>query len=390
MKSKPCFFFNLLAFSCWPIHSLKTPNFQTTKCREKERLYKKKHQILSCENSELFVFKKRSKKIGMEEEYSRIPMGRTTKIMRTSMYVFFKNYQYLSTTATFLGIPFAVLVLLSEASLPSSSLFRVIHGKIQALFDAAGFPRSSEFFTILNLKLSQTISTSFLVLPFSLSFLLLAKAFVIQEILGKRKQGFSFPSFLTLYSPLFSTQICNILVIISANATCFCFLLFMFNFIEGLGISNSRSLLFFSATGAVLYSIVLANVLIICNLALILSGKENSGGYMAILKACVLIRGRTATGLSLTLPVTLVLAGVEALFQYRIVRAYREDPSISSAMAIEGMLLAYLYSILLVLDTVVSCIFYRSCKRSSRRRDQENGFLYRFQGREYGTSISNK
>lgn len=293
----------------------------------------------------------------------------------------------MSTAAALLGFPFAVLVLLSEASVPSSSLLRVIHNKIQSVFDAAGFPRSSEFFTILNLKLSQTISTSFLVVPFALSFLLLAKAFVIQ-VLGKhmysRKHGFA--SFLTLYKPLLLTQICNTLVIVSANATCFCILFFVFNCIEGLGVSNSKSLLFFSATGAVLYSIVLANALIICNLALVLSGIENSGGYMAILKACVLIRGRTATALSLALPINLALAAVEALFQYRIVRAYyQEESSISSAMALEGMFIAYMYSVLLVLDTVVGCLFYRSCK-TSLRIDQEHRYLYRIEieDREYG------
>jgi hypothetical protein len=48
---------------------------------------------------------------------------------------------------------------------------------------------------------------------------------------------------------------------------------------------------------------------------------ERFGGYLAILKACVMIRGRASTALSLTLAVNIALAGVEALFQYRIVRA---------------------------------------------------------------------
>jgi hypothetical protein len=301
------------------------------------------------------------------EEYSRYPMERTVRIIRRSIYVFLQNYQSFTTIAALLAFPFAALALLSETSVPSSSLLRVIHSRLQSLFGAAGFPQPSEFFTILNLKLSQTISTSFLVLPFTLSFLLLAKAFVIQ-VLSNRKQASkpAFVSFLLLYNPLLLSQLCNTFVIISANATCFCILFFVFNCIEGLGLSSLKWLLFFSATGAVLYSIVLANAIIICNLALTLSGMENCGGYMAILRACVLIKGRTATALSLALPVNLALAAVEALFQYRIVRAYHQGETLISSMALEGMFIAYLYSILLILDTVIGCLFYQSCKTSAR------------------------
>jgi hypothetical protein len=77
----------------------------------------------------------------------------------------------------------------------------------------------------------------------------------------------------------------------------------------------------FLSAAAVVYSIILANVIIICNLALVISGMERFGGYLAILKACVMIRGRASTALSPTLAVNIALAGVEALFQYRIVRA---------------------------------------------------------------------
>lgn len=296
----------------------------------------------------------------MEEEYS---MGKTMKIMRRSIFVFLQNYQTFTTFAAFLAFPFAALVLLSESLVPSSSLLRVIHSRIQTLFDAAGFPRSSEFFIILNLKLSQTISTSFLVLPFALSFHLLAKAFVIQVLCSQKKSGFSF---ISLYNPIFHTQMCNTLLIISANSTCFSILFFIFNFMESLGLSGSKWIIFCSATGALFYSIVLANALIICSLALILSGMEKRGGYMAIIKASMVIKGRRATALSLALPMNLGLAAVEALFEYRIMRAYYyqgENPN-PIPMGLEGLFIAYLYAILLVLDTVIGCLFYRSCCKS--------------------------
>lgn len=89
---------------------------------------------------------------------------------------------------------------------------------------------------------------------------------------------------------------------------------------------------------------------------------DGCGGYLAILKACVLIGGRTSTALFLALPVNLALAGVEALFQYRVVRGYHLAEKPNSSLALEGLFIAYLYSILLVLDTIVSCMFFKSCK----------------------------
>ncbi|KAH7550713.1 hypothetical protein ACOSQ2_024080 [Xanthoceras sorbifolium] len=298
------------------------------------------------------------------QDCPRIPMEKTTKIIRRSIYTFLQYYQYFTTTAAVLAIPFSLSILLSQAILPSSSsLLPFVYNRLRTLFHAAGFPPSSEFFNILSLKLSQTISSSIFTLPFTLTFLLVAKASIIQALKNQRPTSLpSFSSFLSLFSPLMLTYICNSFLILSANATVFSLLFFAFNFLEGSGFSSPNCLLFLSAAGAVLYSIVLANALIISNLALVLSGMERSGGYLAILKACVLIRGKTSTALSLALPVNLVMAGIEALFQYRILRDYRLGEKSMASMAVEGMLISYLYSISVVLDTVVTCMFYKSCK----------------------------
>ncbi|KAL0421934.1 UNVERIFIED_CONTAM: hypothetical protein Slati_3216300 [Sesamum latifolium] len=130
-------------------------------------------------------------------------------------------------------------------------------------------------------------------------------------------------------------QLCNSLVILAANATCFFLLVIFFNFFDVLGLSSPRSQLLLSATGAVVYSIILANAYITCNLALVLAGMEKRGGFISILKACVLIQGRTATALSLAVPINMALAAIEALFQYRIVSAYHQVKAPDSAMLLE-------------------------------------------------------
>ncbi|KAK9278183.1 hypothetical protein L1049_027743 [Liquidambar formosana] len=300
------------------------------------------------------------------EDNPSIPMERSCKIFRRSIYTFLQHYQYFTSTAALLAFPFSASILLSQAFVPSSSLLPKIHYRLQSLFDAAGFPPSSEFFSVLNVKLSQTISSSIFALPFTLSFLLIAKAYIIQS-LNQHKPTFppQFSSFISLFNPLLLTYICNSLVILSANATAFSLLFFAFNCLQGFGFSSPNFLLFLSAAGAVLYSIILANVLVICNLALVSSGMERCGGHLAILKACIVIGGRASTALSLALPVNLALAAVEALFQYRVIKALHLAGKPTYSMALEGLFIAYLYSILVVLDTIVSCMFFKSCKTGS-------------------------
>ncbi|XVF54347.1 hypothetical protein PTKIN_Ptkin05aG0174300 [Pterospermum kingtungense] len=313
------------------------------------------------------------------EDTPRIQTEKASKIIRRSIYTFLQNYQYLAATAAIFAFPYSASILLAQIFAPSSPLLPTIHNRLSLLFQAAGFPSSSEFFPLLSLKISQTISSSIFALPLTLSFLLIAKSSIIQLLNHHHnKPNSPPPSFdyvISLYKPLLATHICNFLLLLSANATAFSLLFIGFNFLEGFGFPSSPNwLLFLSAAGAVVYSIMLANALMICNLALVSSGMERSGGYLAILRACVLIRGRTSTALTLAVPVNLVLAAIEALFHYRIVEAFHSgDMMTSFSMALEGILIVYLYSIFVVLDTVVSCIFFKSCKTGSLIDQQLQG-----------------
>lgn len=316
-------------------------------------------------------------------------MASTRKILRRSIHTFLQNYHYFTSTSALLVLPFSVSILLSQALVPaSSSLALAIHSRLRDLFDAAGFPPSSEFFALLNFKLSQTLSSSVLALPFALSFLLIAKSSVILSLAGtKPSVPSSLSSFLSIYRPLLATYICNLLVILSANSTAFFLLFFAFNCLGGPQPGSSNYDLLLLATGAVVYSIILAHALVICNLALVLSGMERTGGFVAILKACALIRGSTSTALSLAVPVNLALAGTEALFQFRVMRAYSMKNGPVFPVAMEGWLIAYLYSILIVLDTILTCIFFKSCKNSSIIRGSEDQCYFRIEFGDYDDNI---
>lgn len=314
------------------------------------------------------------------KDCSSVPMQGTGKIIRRSIFIFLQNYQFFTTTAALLAFPFAASVLMLQAFVPSTCFLRAIHDHLHSLFDAARLPSSSKLFTLLNSKFSQTIVISFLAFPFTLSSLLCAKASVIEALSDQKpSKKAAFSSFCSLYSSILLTQLCNSIFIISANATCFTLLFFAFNIFDyGFNLSSPRFILFISATGAIICSIILASTLIICNSALVLSGMEKIGGYMAILKACFLIRGKNATALSLALIFNLALAAVEVLFQYRIIKAYHHKRTGFSAIALEGMFIAYLYAILLVLDTISSCLFFECCKTGCQM-DEEGCFPYQIQ-----------
>ncbi|XP_076947547.1 uncharacterized protein LOC143619526 [Bidens hawaiensis] len=295
-------------------------------------------------------------------------METTVKIIRAAIHTFLTNYNYFTATAIF-ALPFSASILLSSTLLPD---FLSFQPNLRSLFKAAGFPPESEFYSILTLKLSQTISTSILVLPFSLSSLLLAKTSVIQ-VVNTVDRHKPLPSFTGIFNSILQTQIWNTLVIISANATCFWVLFIAFNCLEKLHIPS----LFLTVFGGIAYSVVVANTLITCNMALILSGMELRGGIMSILKSCVLIRGRTSIALSLSLPVNVALAGIEFLFQFRIIKAYSDSGvnKPTSAMVLEGLLIAYMYSVLIIIDVIIGCVFFKSCKIAYDRNiiDQESG-----------------
>ncbi|XP_008787211.3 uncharacterized protein LOC103705324 [Phoenix dactylifera] len=306
-------------------------------------------------------------------------MGKVINITRRSIHAFFQSYHSFASTAALLVFPVAAATLLSQSlTLSSSPILRTISSRLRLLFDAAGFPASSQFFSLLNFKLSQVILTFISTLPFTLIFLILAKASVVQilhEFPRRRLAPPPLSSLLHIYPSLLLTYLFNSLVILSANAAIFSILLVAFNVADILHLSSNNSILVFSAASVILYSIVIANTMVACNLAIVISAMEDSGGYLSILKALVLIRGRTATGITLALPASLGMAAVEALFQYRVMRPYHLLRKFSPSVICEAFLIAYIYSLLIVLDTIITCMFLKICKAESG--SYWNGYDYR-------------
>ncbi|XP_010457239.1 PREDICTED: uncharacterized protein LOC104738735 [Camelina sativa] len=292
-------------------------------------------------------------------------MEEPSKLMRRSIHTFLKNYHRV-TTAAAVALPFSAGLLLSQPFFSSSS--SILHARLNTLFRGAGFSSSLDFFNILSLKLSQTFASSLFTLPFSLTFLLFSKAYVI-KLLSNNNHSADDSS--VYYFRLLKTYICSFFFLISANASAFALFFLAFNTLEAFGFSSRNFYTFLSLSSAIIYSIIIANAFVISNLALVSSPSSSSGGYTNILKACLLIRKRTSPALALALPTNLGLAGIEALFQYRVVRSYYNGDRDITSIALEGTFIAYLYALFLVLDTIVNFFFYQSCIKNEE--DQKIG-----------------
>ncbi|RVW80950.1 hypothetical protein CK203_037303 [Vitis vinifera] len=232
---------------------------------------------------------------------------------------------------------------------------------------ALGFSPSLQLFLLSDFGVSYSIFSSVFSLPFTLSSL-------------------------SWQGSLFLTQVCNSVIIFTANAVAFSVLFMGFNSLESFDSSSKNPLILFVAR-SFSYSF-LANTMVLCNFALVVTGMENCSGYLAVFKACSLLRRcGNSRALLMALPANLGAAAVGELFHYRIVRAYHLSGRPGCIyMALEGLLIAYLYSLLIVLDTIVSCLFFKSCKPTFQM-DQTGGCHYQIElvkGEDNGTYANRK
>ncbi|KAA8529384.1 hypothetical protein F0562_033817 [Nyssa sinensis] len=116
------------------------------------------------------------------------------------------------------------------------------------------------------------------------------------------------------------------------------------------------------------FSIIFANSIIICNIAIVISVLEDVSGPQALLRSVLLIRGQTQVGLLIFLGSTIGMAFVEGLFEHRVKTLSYGD---GSSRIWEGPLLVLMYSFVVLIDSMMSAVFYFSCRsfRNNKRWD---------------------
>ncbi|KAJ4839082.1 hypothetical protein Tsubulata_046425 [Turnera subulata] len=121
---------------------------------------------------------------------------------------------------------------------------------------------------------------------------------------------------------------------------------------------------------ALVFSVVFANAIIICNIAIVISVLEDVSGPQALLRSSVLIRGQTQVGLLIYLGSTIGLTFVEGLFEHRVKTLSYGD---GSSRIWEGPLLVLMYSFVGLIDLMMSAVFYFSCRSYSSTMEAADG-----------------
>ncbi|KAK2987219.1 hypothetical protein RJ640_022251 [Escallonia rubra] len=110
------------------------------------------------------------------------------------------------------------------------------------------------------------------------------------------------------------------------------------------------------------FSVFLANAIMICDVAVVISVLEDVSGPQALLRSSMIIRGQTQVGLLIFLGSTIGMAFVEGLFEHRVKTLSYGD---GSSRIWEGPLLVLMYSFVVLIDSMMSSVFYFSCKSYS-------------------------
>ncbi|KAJ1265491.1 hypothetical protein BS78_08G080000 [Paspalum vaginatum] len=323
-------------------------------------------------------------------------MGSAGKIVRGALHAFFRHYHPASSAASLLALPFSAAALLARSHPALLAPSHLLSRRLRRVLVAAGFPPASQLLFLLSHRLSQRACAFLAALPFSLSFLLLAKACAVHccacaapaplQHRSRRRRSKEPASAVVLgglvrasYPAMARTQLVNCLALLLANAAVFAAMLAAFNAAEamhllgegapsgsGSGSGSGRAVLALSAAGVIVYSVVLANASALCNLATVVAAAEGRGGAHAMLKALLMLLqgGDAATAVAASLPASLAAAAVEALFQLRVMRPYTVTGKVTVGMLCEGLLVAYIHAMICVLDTVITAMVYQTCKAS--------------------------
>lgn len=285
-------------------------------------------------------------------------------IMRESSTLLRSNSSLLMWVMLILICPLSALLL--SATLLHSHIAMALSASLHSFAAAAGLLHSS-LFKALYTPLSQTLLSYTLCSPLFFTTWLLAKAFIIFTVsstYSARKP--SLPMFISiafkLWKRLFYTYVCVSSAFISVFTIASLLLFLITIFLRA--IELPADLIFLAEMGLGLsYSVILAHMVIIANLATVVCILEEHMGMSSLIKSLHLIRGRTQVALSLVLATTVCKAMVESLYQYRVIGVPEGSYVINTASRLwEGPLLILMYSFLYLYDAIMSCVFYFTCK----------------------------
>lgn len=256
------------------------------------------------------------------------------RIIRRSIHSFLKKIDSFNTPLLIL-LPYSASLLLSRSLFPATET--------------------------TSLSLPQSLFRAVLSFALALTFLAIAKSRVIQALTNRHDQ--SLASSFSLYKRIVKLQFLHTSLALAADAIA--------SVPHGF-FSRSQGTLLALTSRTVSWAIA-ANLSAVCHVALAIAGIENCSAPEAIRRACSQ-RCREPAALLIALPHYLCFAAVEALcrFRYRTVMEDRSARRPYLAMASEGVVISWLYSVVVVLDTIACGLYVKSCESSSRADEGAN------------------
>ncbi|VVA92389.1 unnamed protein product [Arabis nemorensis] len=282
------------------------------------------------------------------------------EILRETVRILRYNLAAFMLTAALLICPVSAILL--PNFLLDQSLVSKLTVKLLLLAKSSGLPLQP-FVKHSCQKFAETAVSSALCFPLFITLSLLSKTAVVYSVdCTYSREKVDLSKFLVALQKLWRRVVFTYLwicILIVACFTFFCVLLVAIcSSFYALGFSPD-----FNAYGAVLvglaFSVVFANAIIICNTAMVISVVEDVSGVGALVRASDVVKGQIQVGLLIFLGSTLGLAFVEGLFDHRVKKVSYGD---GSSRLWEGPLLVLMYSFVTLIDSMMSAVFYFSCR----------------------------
>ncbi|GLU09490.1 hypothetical protein SLE2022_263500 [Rubroshorea leprosula] len=212
-------------------------------------------------------------------------------------------------------------------------------------------------------RFAETAVSSAMCFPLFITLSLLSKAAVIYcvDSTYSRKTADVFKFFVIIHKiwrRLVLTYVWMCMVIVGCVTTFFVFLVAVCSTLSVIGFSPDLVVYAAILLGLV-FSVVFANATVVCNIGIVISVLEDVSGPQALLRSGVLIKGQTQVGLLIFLGSTIGMAFVEGLFEHRVKTLSYGD---GSSRIWEGPLLVIMYSFVVLIDSMMSTVFYFSCR----------------------------
>eukprot|EP00250_Pteridium_aquilinum_P004342 c14560_g1_i1 orf=255-1445(+) len=219
-------------------------------------------------------------------------------------------------------------------------------------------------------SLSQALLSYILLAPVLFTVWLLAKASIIYIVsctyADKEVSLFtSITAGVRLWKRVFCTYLWSSIILVGFGAMAVVVFMVIVGLLDALQFSADLIFLTELALG-IFYSVIFAQILVVANLANVVSILEENYGCVALARSFHLIKGKIQVALSLFCGTLLGTVMVETLYQYRVIGIPPSNYTINMASRMwEGPLLVFMYSFLLLLDGIMGCVFYFTCKSST-------------------------